>query len=161
MAKLILITFTFTNKKGEEKKVRFPFDEKYYKDLHHPSVSKEIRDAVLLDYYREHCAELKYRRRVSSMPVDEEGREVDIPDESPSVLDRMIEEEEANNQRAVIDSILAQMSAKQREAYKKVHLEGKSNNEAALEMDIKKNTFSELLKRAEAAFEEIVNQKKF
>lgn len=41
--KLKNVTFTFINKKGEEKTVNFFMDEKYYNDLQHPSITEEQR----------------------------------------------------------------------------------------------------------------------
>lgn len=159
MAKTILIDFTFVNKKGVTKTVRFPFDEAYYKDLHDPSVPEEVRNSILMEYYKDYCDDINYHKHICSMPVNDEGVEIEFADPEPTILEKMTAEEEKALAETVMHQILSEMTAKQRDAFVKVRLEGKKKRQAALEMGIKENTFNELYKRAEESFERILAEK--
>lgn len=161
MAKIIYVNYEFINKNGKERKVRFPMDAESYKAYHDPSVPKEWTDRMMLEAYREYCAEQKYRRHVIPWPLDEEGNEVDFVDESPNMEEILIEEDKKEQQKAMIEEILSKMSPKQREAYRLVVLEGMTQGDAAKEMNFKKAAFSRLYKRAKKSFEKILSKNKF
>ena len=158
---IIKVEFKFINKNGVEKNVHFFMDEKKYNAYHDPSVPKELTQEKMIDEYHEYCKEQKYRRMYTQFPVDDEGREIDIPDNTPSIADQMIELECKEKIRAIVDETLKKLTPKQREAFIKVHFEDKKSSDASKEMGINKSTFSEHLKKAELSFEKIINKKDF
>lgn len=159
MAKKI-ISFTFINKKGITKTVHFPFDKKYYEDLFDSSVSEELRNEVLLYEYREFVRERNYHKKVISWPLDENGNPIEIADDEPTMAEILEREEELKDAKTIVEKILEKMNPKQREAYVKVHFEGMKRKDVAKEMGIKENSFSDLLKRAEATFDSLLEGKK-
>lgn len=65
--KLVKVSLTFVNKKGEKKTVGFEMDEKYYKDLQHSSITAEQREECMLAEYRMYCKEKKIKRKTQSI----------------------------------------------------------------------------------------------
>ena len=156
-----IITFTFTNKKGEEKTVTFPMDSKYYKDLFDPSISKKQRDEVLLFEYREYCKEQKYQRRHVSFLEDEDGNYFEPADDSISYLDQMIIDEKKEELHNKLMNLLNQLSKKQSKAMILFYIDGLKQKDAAKQMNIAENTFSELIKRAQKSLEKLIGKKIF
>lgn len=161
MNKLIKVTFTFTNKKGEEKTVTFPMDSKFYKDLFDPSITKEQRDEVLLYEYRDYCKEQKYQRRHVSFLEDEDGNYIEPADDSISYLDQMIIDEEKKDLHNKLMDLLNQLSKKQSQAMILIYINGLKQKDAAKQMNIAENTFSELIKRAQKSLEKLIGKKIF
>ena len=161
MQKLTKVTFTFTNKKGEEKTVTFPMDSKYYKDLFDPSISKEQRNEVLLIEYREYCKEQKYQRRHVSFLEDEDGNYFEPADDSISYLDQMIIDEEKEELHNKLMNLLSQLSKKQSKAMILIYIEDLKQEEAAKRMGITQSSLSTLLKNAKKNLEKITGRKIF
>jgi RNA polymerase sigma factor (sigma-70 family) len=65
--KLVKVSLTFVNKKGEQKTVGFEMDEKYFKDLQHPSITAKQREEYMLAEYRMYCKEKKIKRKTQSI----------------------------------------------------------------------------------------------
>lgn len=154
-SKTIIISFSFINKRGELKTVHFPFDEKYYADLHHPSISEEQRNAILLDAYRLYCSDQYYNKRHVGFLYDDEGRIIDKADNNSNVENDSIN-------KIYIERIIKSLdylSEKQKEAVMLVYFKGYTVTDAANKMGIKKNTMSELLKRAISKLQELLNSK--
>ena len=156
-----LITFTFTNKKGEEKTVTFPMDSKFYNDLFDSSITKEQRDEVLLYEYREYCKEQKYQRRHVSFLEDEDGNYIEPADDSISYLDQMIIDEEKKDLHNKLMNILNQLSKKQSQAMILIYIDGLKQKDAAKQMNINEASFSKLISRAKEELEKIVGKKIF
>lgn len=144
----IIIKFTFTNDKGIEKTVSFPFDSNYYKDLHHPSVSKEQRDEILLSYYREYCDEHNRKKHEVQMMVDDEGYEIEKADDSPTVLELMIEDEETNARNSLINRLIQILTLKQRKAIELVFFKSMKQEDAAKLMNISQPAIHKLISTA-------------
>lgn len=162
MANKIFVNFAFTNKKGEKKNVRFPMDKQSYDAYYDPSVPAEWTEKMMLIEYKEYCDEKKHERRMARFPVDDEGREIDIPDpDSMNLAEKIASEIDESHKRSVMLEILMMLPPKQREAFSKVRLQGMKSIDAAKEMGIAKNTFSEHLSRAEKAIEKIIGKKIF
>ena len=159
--KTTIVIFTFINSKGLEKTVKFPMDEKYYKDLFHPSVTKEQRDEVLLSEYREYCKEQKYQRRHVSFLEDEDGNYIEPADDSITYLDQMIIDEEKKDLHNKLMDLLNQLSKKQSQAIILIYINGLKQKDAAKQMNIAENTFSELIKRAQKSLEKLIGKKIF
>ena len=157
----IYVRFAFVNKKGEKKSVRFPMDERSYEAYHDPSVPKEWTDMMMLQEYHEYCDERKHRRKFVQIPVGKDGNEIEIPDPSPSIVEVLIQREEAEMRRSAMSSILKKLPPRQREAFILVHQEGMRSIDAARKMGISKSTFSEHLHKAEEAVERIIEKKIF
>ena len=161
MQKLTKVTFTFTNKKGEEKTVTFPMDSKFYNDLFDSSITKEQRDEVLLYEYREYCKEQKYQRRHVSFLEDEDGNYIEPADDSISYLDQMIIDEEKKDLHNKLMNILNQLSKKQSQAMILIYIDGLKQKDAAKQMNINEASFSKLISRAKEELEKIVGKKIF
>lgn len=110
----IYVRFVFVNKKGEKKSVRFPMDERSYEAYHDPSVPKEWTNRMMLQEYREYCAERKYRSKCVQIPVRKDGTEMEIPDPSPSIVEIIIQREEEEMRRSAMSLILRERA---REGY--------------------------------------------
>lgn len=162
MATKIFVNFAFTNKKGEKKNVRYPMDKQSYDAYHDPSVPAEWTEKIMLIEYKEFCDEKKCEKRITRFPVNDEGRKIDIPDpDSLNFAEKIASDIDESNKRSVMLEILMMLPPKQREAFSKVRLQGMKSNDAAKEMGIAKNTFSEHLSKAERAIEEIIGKKIF
>lgn len=156
-----IITFKFTNKYGQLKTVKFPMDSKFYNDLFDPSISEEQRNEVLLYEYRQYCADQKYARKHTTFAEDEEGNVLEPASNEPTIVDRLIKEDEYQRQHKMLMSILSKLSKKQSKVLILIYIDNKSQNDAAEEMNIKKAAFSRLLKRAQEELEKLVGKKIF
>lgn len=157
MAK-IFVTFEFVNKQGKKKRVRFPMDKQSYEAYHAPSVPAEWTQKMMLEDYKEYCAQKRYEKKTCRFPVDEDGNDIDFPDsESTSIVEKIENKEEEN----VIVDALKKLSTRQREAFCLVHLEGMRPATAARMMGIKQATISEYLSKAEKTIEEDIGKKIF
>lgn len=161
MAKIIYVNYEFINKNGKERKVRFPMEAESYKAYHDPSVPKEWTDKMMQEEYQEYCDERNYRKHVTSWPLDEDGNEIDFVDESQNMEEILIQKDKEEQQKAMIEKIISQMSPKQREAYRLVMLEGMTQEEARTEMGLEQSAFSKLLQRAKETFEKILSKENF
>lgn len=154
----IMVKFEFVNKEGKKRRVRFPLDRQCYEVFYNPSVSKEWRDRMLLESYREFCAQKKYERMTCQFPVDEDGIEIEFPDdESQSPIEIFERKERIEFVFYALDS----MSKKQREAFILVHLKGYSQRKASKKMGMCPPGFTKLLQRAEKIFEIYLKKKEF
>lgn len=160
-SKNIYVEFTFINKKGIKKTVHFPMDKQSYDAYHDPSVPEEWTNRMMLEEYREYCAEQNYRKKVMPWPVDNHGNEIEFPCEEPTIEERMEEQEERKEKMSIIERILSLMPLKQRIAFALVELEGLSQRQAAKEMKINEASFSKLYRRAKKRFEQILSSKNF
>lgn len=144
------VNFEFINEKKELKKVVFYMDEKYYKDLFHPSISEEIRNECLLAEYRMSCKDDKYKRRHVGFEVDEEGFIIEKQDKnqlSPEEVFYLTESKKEQFEK--IKSYISQVkSLKQQKALTCFLINGLKNKEAAKIMKISESSYCELLKRA-------------
>lgn len=158
MAKIYVI-FEFVNKQGKKRSVRFPIDKQSYEVYHLPSVPDEWRQMMMLEDYKEYCAQKRYEKRTCRFPVDEDGNDVDFPDpDSLCFIDKIADEE---NKKFVMERILRELPPRQKEAFCKVYLEGMRPSDAAKSMGIMKSTFSTNLSIAEKVIEEIFGKKIF
>ena len=154
----IMVRFEFVNKEGKKRQVRFPLDRQCYEAFYDSSVSKEWRDRMLLDSYREYCAQKKYERMTCQFPVDDEGNEIEFSDDESQ---SPIEIYERKEKIEFIFNALDTMSKMQREAFILVHLKGYSQRKACKKMRIRPPSFAKLLQRAEKIFEIYLKKKEF
>ncbi len=155
-----MVKLEFVNKEGKKRRVRFPIEKQSYEVYHHPSVSQEWRDRMMLESYREFCAQKKFERMTCQFPVDEEGNEVEFPDPSKTPNQLFDEAEERRSRVAFIESGLWKMPDRQRQAFALVHLEGLTKAEAMRAMNLKWGNFSKRLKKAEKKFEIYLKERK-
>lgn len=148
MMKTIIITFTFINEKGIKRTVKFPMDSKYYKDLHDLSVPKDERDRVLLDEYRWYCDEHNRKKHEVPMIQDEDGKDIEKADNSPTVLEQMIEGEETNARNTLIHNLIQKLTSKQQKAIELVYFKNMKQEAAAREMGITQPSLNGLIKYA-------------
>lgn len=159
---VIYAEIAFVNKKGETKRVRFPMEKESYKAYHHPSVPKEWTDRMMLEEYRAYCKERNYRKRVVPMPVDFHGYEIEIEDkENLTPVEYVMLMEEAERRESMMERILSKLTPLQREAVKKVCLEGKSIRKAASEAGISSPAMLKRLRKAKRNMERIIESGEF
>ncbi len=159
-SKNVLVSFTFINKKGEEKTVQFPFDEQYYHDLFDESISKEQRDALLLDYYREYCKEQKISRRVFRFGVDEDGNEIEPVDTSyQSRLDEEDEIERKEELHNKLMNLLKKLTKKQYQVMVLIYINEMKQEEVANILGVSQQAISKLVKNAKKKLEELTGRK--
>ena len=158
MTNKIFITIEFVNDKGELKKVTFPFDEQYYKDLFDESISEEQRNEILLYEYRMYCSDRKYQRKHRPF-FDNDKFDVECKEADP--CEKLIKSDEENRNKLQLELWLNQLKPRHKEAITLVYIEGLKQREAMVIMNMKEAAFSRLLKRAESALEEIIGKKIF
>ena len=161
--KKIKIKFTFVNNKNQRKTVEFYIDEQYYKDLHHPSISEEVRNECLLAEYRMWCGDDKYSRKHVRFAVDDNGKDIEGADDNQlSPNEQYLKTKTYNEQHQMLMDYISQIkSEKQRQAFIYIYIDGLKSSEACKLMNISRSSFSELLSNAVKSFENITKIKLF
>ena len=154
----IMVKFEFVNKEGKKRRVRFMMDKHSYEVYHHPSVPREWTDRMMLEEYLEFRRNLKWNEKTMPFPVDDEGNEIEIPDDECQSPIEILERQE---KREFISNALDTMSKMQREAFVLVYLLGYSKKQASRRMGISFDSLRKMLKRAEKIFEIYLKKEKF
>ena len=160
--KKIKIKFNFINDKNEKKEVYFYMDEKYYKDLHDPSITEEQRNECLLAEYRMACKDDKYKRRHVEFETDDEGFVIEKPDLNQLSPEEKFYKEELFEEEIKLlqENIKLVRSIKQQAALTCKYIKCLKNKESAKLLRISEGSFSELLKRSEKEMKKIILAKK-
>ena len=153
----IMVKFEFVNKEGKKRRVRFMMDKHSYEVYHHPSVPREWTDRMMLEEYLEFRRNLKWNEKTMPFPVDDEGNEIEIPDDECQSPIEILERQE---KREFISNALDTMSKMQREAFVLVYLLGYSKKQANRRMGISFDSLRKMLKRAEKIFEIYLKKEK-
>ena len=133
-------------------------DKHSYEVYHDPSVPKEWTDRMMLEEYLEFRRNLKWNEKTVPFPVDDEGNEIEFPDDECQSPIQILERQE---KRELIANALDTMSKMQREAFVLVHLLGYSRNQASKKMGMSFDSLRKTLKRAEKIFEIYLKKKNF
>ena len=157
MAKIYVI-FEFVNKNGKKRRVRFPIDKQSYDAYHLPSVPEEWTQRMMLEDYKEYCAKKRYEKKTCRFPVDDDGNEMEFPDDESETPIEVFERKE---ERALILSVLSGMTKMQRKAFVLVYLEGYSQCQASRLMKVEKGNLAKMLRIAEKKFEINLKRKNF
>ena len=132
-------------------------DKHSYEVYHDPSVPKEWTDRMMLEEYLEFRRNLKWNEKTMPFPVDDEGNEIDFPDDESQSPIEILERKE---KWELILSALSGMTRMQRKAFVLVYLEGYSQCQACRLMKVEKGNLAKMLRIAEKKFEINLKKKK-
>lgn len=139
MSKFKKVFLTFTNKKGEVKKVNFYIDRYVYHLLNDKSVSKEFRQKFLVYEYHEYEKE-RIRKRKEKFFKNEFIKSIDNIADS-----KKINNEEFKNEN--LKQALLSLNERERKIVKMIYFEDKKQTEVAEYFKVSKSAISHQLSR--------------
>lgn len=139
MNKFKKVFLTFTNKKGEVKKVNFYIDRYVYHLLNDKSVSKEFRQKFLVYEYHEYEKE-RIRKRKEKFFKNEFIKSIDNIADS-----KKINNEEFKNEN--LKQALLSLNERERKIVKMIYFEDKKQTEVAEYFKVSKSAISHQLSR--------------
>ena len=139
MNKFKKVFLTFTNKKGEVKKVNFYIDRYVYHLLNDKSVSKEFRQKFLVYEYHEYEKE-RIRKRKEKVFKNEFIKSIDNIADS-----KKINNEEFKNEN--LKQALLSLNERERKIVKMIYFEDKKQTEVAEYFKVSKSAISHQLSR--------------
>ena len=151
----IIVEYSFTNKKGIRKKVKFPMDKKSYEVYQDKRLTPEWRDKMMLLEYKDYCDERNYKKRCSLLIsfdnclLDEES--------SSNNLDELDKE----MQKQYLRFLISKLTKLQKEIITKLYYEEKRPGQVAKEINTSIYAVSMVSKRAILSLKRLNNEENY
>lgn len=150
----ILVEYSFVNKKGIQKKVKFPMDKKSYEVYQDERISSAWRDKMMQLEYKDYCDERNYKKRFLSLPLNDYYLFEDLRDDNLEKLNKDV-------QRQYLRFLISKLTSSQRKVIYKIYYEAKKPGEVAKELNITVYAVSMLNKRAILSLKRLNNEKNY
>lgn len=154
MAREIYVKVEILTKKNEVKVEGFFMDKQMYEAILTLSVEEQRR--YFAEEYYDYEANRRYHRRIVSLDrEDEDGKLQDIPDNSPTVLENILEELRIQE----IKDAVAKLTERQQEFVRLIYHEGKSQIEVAEIYGITESAVSHAMDRIHNSLRRFLQKK--
>lgn len=151
----IIVEYSFVNKKGIRKKVKFPMDKKSYEVYQDKRLTPEWRDKMMMLEYKDYCDERNYKKRCSLLIsfdnclLDEES--------NSNNLDELGKE----MQKQYLRFLISKLTKLQKEIITKLYYEEKRPREVAKEINTSVYAVSMVRKRAILSLKRLNNEENY
>lgn len=146
-----MVEYSFVNKKGVRKKVKFPIDKESYEVYQDKRITPTWRDRMMKLEYKDYCDERNYKKRFITLTSSENYLFEDLSDDN---LDKI----KKDVQRQYLRFLISKLTSSQRKVIDKLYYEEKKQIEAAKELNMTINSVSNIKRRAILALKELNNE---
>ena len=150
----ILVEYSFVNKKGIRKKVKFPIDKESYEVYQDKRITPVWRDKMMKLEYKDYCDERNYQKRFIALTSNDNYLFEDTADDNLEKINKDV-------QRQYLRFLISKLTSSQRKVIHKLYYEEKKPGDVAKELNITVYAVSMLSKRAILSLKRLNNEKNY